>query len=260
MIPRSFVQNASNDIHWQKLSQIEQDLIISRALIDLYNNEHIKNSFVFRGGTALNKLFLGHPSRYSEDIDLVQIRSEPIGQTIDIIREILTPWLGRAQWKITERSAKIIFRFITVEDLPYKLKVEINTTEHFQVLPIEKKDFSFNSDWFSGSASINTFHINELLATKLKAMYQRRKGRDLFDMWYVVKNQLVDLDEVVSLSKKYFAHDGLRCSSKEFLLSLKEKRDHSEYRSDMDALLPVGVDWSFEDAFSFVVENIVPKV
>ena len=66
---------------WLRINQVEQDLIISRALVNLYNNTKVQNNLVFRGGTCLNKLMLDKPSRYSEDIDFVQKRPEPIGET-----------------------------------------------------------------------------------------------------------------------------------------------------------------------------------
>lgn len=45
--------------------QIGQDLIISRALVDLYNDPHIREALMFGGGIALNKLFIEPPARYS---------------------------------------------------------------------------------------------------------------------------------------------------------------------------------------------------
>lgn len=92
---------------WIRDYQVEQDLIISRALINLYENPKIKDNLVFRGGTALNKLYIKPPARYSEDIDLVQISSAPIGAMIDEIRIALS-WLGEPIRKLTERSAKLI--------------------------------------------------------------------------------------------------------------------------------------------------------
>ncbi len=94
MIPEIFIQAWRINVEWQTPAQIEQDLIISRALVDLYNDPHVSEALVFRGGTALNKLFLKPPSRYSEDIDFVQKNSNPIGQTIDAIRALFKPWLG----------------------------------------------------------------------------------------------------------------------------------------------------------------------
>ncbi len=185
MIPNIFIENWSNHVKWQTPAQIEQDLIISRALIDLYNDPHIKDALVFRGGTALNKLFINPASRYSEDIDFVQKNSDPIGPTINAIREVLKPWLGDPKWKITQRSAKMIYTYESINKSESKLKIEINTTEHFQVLPFKKVPFSMDSDWFKGTADITTYEMDELIATKLRALYQRRKGRDLFDIWYV---------------------------------------------------------------------------
>ena len=95
MIPEGFIENwGQSKAPWQTLAMIEQDLVISRVLVDLFNNDTIKNNLVFRGGTALNKLYLKPPARYSEDLDFVQTRSEPIGSTIDAIRTALSSWLG----------------------------------------------------------------------------------------------------------------------------------------------------------------------
>lgn len=146
MIPEIFIENWRNNISWQKSEQIEQDLIISRALVALYNNSHIKETLAFRGGTALNKLFIRPPARYSEDIDFAQKNPEPIGKTIDEIRSILKPWLGDPKWKITQRSVKLIYQYESMNKIPGRLKIEINTTEHFQVLPLKKVRFAVDSD------------------------------------------------------------------------------------------------------------------
>jgi predicted nucleotidyltransferase component of viral defense system len=142
MIPESFIEKWRQYAKWKTPAQVEQDLVISRALADLYNDPHVSEALVFRGGTALNKLFLKPPSRYSEDIDFVQKNAEPISRTIDAIREILKPWLGEPKWKITQRSAKLIYKYEAINKLPAKLKVEINTTEHFQVLPLRREEFN----------------------------------------------------------------------------------------------------------------------
>jgi predicted nucleotidyltransferase component of viral defense system len=74
MIPENFIEQWQNSVKWRTLPQIEQDLVISRALVDLYNEPYIKDALVFRGGTALNKLFLKSPARYSEDINFFTIK------------------------------------------------------------------------------------------------------------------------------------------------------------------------------------------
>jgi predicted nucleotidyltransferase component of viral defense system len=260
MIPENFIEQWHSFVKWRTLPQVEQDLVISRVLVDLYNEPYIKDVLVFRGGTALNKLFLKPPARYSEDIDFVQKRSEPIGKTIDSIRILLKPWLGDPQWKITQRSAKLIYKYESVNKVPTKLKIEINTTEHFQVLPLCLEKFDVRSEWFNGSADIITYEIDELMATKLRALYQRRKGRDLFDVWYVAKQKLIDLNRVFEIFSKYCTNDNTNIQGKGFLKNLELKKNHPDFQSDMSALLPMELNWSFEEAYQFVVDNVISKL
>lgn len=260
MIPENFIEAWRTYAKWQNTNQVEQDLVISRALIDLYNDPYIQDALVFRGGTALNKLFLKPPARYSEDIDFVQKRPEPIGKTIDTIRSIFKPWLGDPKWKITERSAKLIYQYEASNTLPAKLKIEINTTEHFQVLPLRAEPFALDSEWFEGRANIITYEMDELIATKLRAVYQRRKGRDLFDLWYVLSQNLINLDQVIDIFHQYCANDGLKISGEQFKQNLILKRENKDFQLDMNLLLPRDVTWNFAEAFDYVLENISPRL
>ncbi|MDP3533150.1 MAG: nucleotidyl transferase AbiEii/AbiGii toxin family protein [Alphaproteobacteria bacterium] len=260
MIPEIFIEHWRQTVKWQTLEQIEQDLIISRALVDLYNEPYIKDALVFRGGTALNKLFLKPPARYSEDIDFVQKRSEPIGKTIDAIRALLKPWLGDPKWKITERSAKLIYKYEAINTLPAKLKIEINTTEHFQVLPFRLEKLDVQSEWFNGSADIVTYEIDELIATKLRALYQRRKGRDLFDLWYVTKQELINLDRVFEIFSKYCIYNDVKISREEFIKNLDQKKNHRDFHMDMSILLPSKLHWNFEEAYQLVIDKIISRL
>lgn len=78
MIPQYCITAWRQKAEWIEDFQIEQDLILSRALVNLYSLPLIYDNFAFRVGTALNKLYIHDGARYSEDIDLVQIRPEPI--------------------------------------------------------------------------------------------------------------------------------------------------------------------------------------
>lgn len=73
MIPQNFITQWSNHVPWQSNEQIEQDLVISRALVAIFNDDFLSKKLAFRGSTALHKLYVTPQPRYSEDIDLVQI-------------------------------------------------------------------------------------------------------------------------------------------------------------------------------------------
>jgi predicted nucleotidyltransferase component of viral defense system len=191
MIPEKILARWNKkDAPWKTLQLVEHDLILTRVLVEIYKLAEIRKNFAFRGGTAFNKLYISPPARFSEDIDLVQIKSEPIGETLDQLRSVIDPWLGKPKWKIGERSTKIYYSYQSIHNEPLKLKIEINTTEHFHLMPLKQERLMIESEWFSGEADLLVYQLDEMVATKFKALYQRRKGRDLFDTWMVLKDPL----------------------------------------------------------------------
>lgn len=184
MIPEQAIVEWRRDAPWDANSLVEQDLIISRALVEMYSLPEIAQRLAFRGGTALYKLHLRPAARYSEDIDLVQIQPEAIGDTLDLVRGVLDPWLGTPQRKLKEGRVNLVYRFESEDNPPNKmrLKIEINSREHFTELGLVRVPFEVDNQWFRGQADVASFAVDELLGTKLRALYQRRKGRDLFDL------------------------------------------------------------------------------
>ena len=100
---------------WAEPRQVEQDLIISRAIVALFTDPFLARELRFRGGTALNKLHFPEPLRYSEDIDLVRSTRGPIGPVLDHARSALQPWLGQAAFEQSPMAPKLIFR-VPAED------------------------------------------------------------------------------------------------------------------------------------------------
>ena len=92
MINRTAIQQWSEYAPWIDNAQIEQDLIICRALVSIFSDEFLASQLAFRGGTALHKLYLSPQPRYSEDIDLVQITPGPIKPIMYRLGEVLD-WL-----------------------------------------------------------------------------------------------------------------------------------------------------------------------
>ena len=182
MISSAYVREWRQWAPWTQDAQVEQDLILSRALVEIFSHPYLAKNLAFRGGTALFKLHLSQ-ARYSEDIDLVQVYAGPIGPVMDAVQERLNNWLGKPKRSQSEGRITFIYRMESEGGTPLRLKVEINSREHFSVFGLEEHPFHVDSRWFSGRASILTYHIDELLGTKVRALYQRKKGRDLFDLW-----------------------------------------------------------------------------
>jgi len=208
MIPAQNIVAWSNVAPWAEQRQVEQDLIISRALIDIFSDDFLREELRFRGGTALNKLHFPEALRYSEDIDLVRTRSGPIGPILDQLRVVLEPWLGPAKFDQSPVAPKFRFQ-ADAEDgsgVPIRLKVEINTREIEAFDPIIAMAHRVENPWFEGEAEIPTFSREEMLATKLRALLQRDKGRDLYDLAHALDVfERLACDRVVEMFIQYLA-------------------------------------------------------
>lgn len=260
MIPIAQINAWQIHTPWQNLDQIEQDLIISRALIELFGHDMIREKFAFRGGTALNKLFFPKPARYSEDIDLVQIASEPIGESINIIRGSLDQWLGEPSRKFGQGRVTLTYS-ITTENSgnKQKLKLEINTREHFSILGYITKRHRIDSPWFAGEADVKTYKLDELLATKLRALYQRKKGRDLFDLWFAYQ-QLDPKEEIIwDTFKAYLQKEGKQISRQQFLENLSLKINSEKFLSDIKPLLATGITYDPQQAYQELCQKFFPE-
>lgn len=260
MIQRAFIAQWRAKAPWALDEQVEQDLILSRALVDLYSEEGLRHALAFRGGSALNKLFLPSPARYSEDIDLVQVEAGPIGDVMDAVRRRLDPWLGKPQWKQGHGRITFYYRFTTeMEPVQQKrLKLEINSREHFSVLGLVHRPFEVASRWWTGTAEVTTYELDELLGTKLRALYQRKKGRDLFDLWIAARSLDVDTEKLTRSFLRYIDNEGLRVTRAAFEANLHEKLEDPAFRRDVEPLLATGTTWEPARAAEFVRTKLAP--
>jgi len=262
LIPRAHVTAWRARAPWPTDAQIEQDLILSRALVEMFSQPTLAQTLAFRGGTALHKLFLQQPGRYSEDIDLVQIDPGAIGPAIDSIRTALDPWLGTPRRNQSQGRATILYRFETTSQPIQKmrLKVEINTREHFDVFGLHPHHLIVENPWFSGSVKIRIYQIEELLGTKLRALYQRKKGRDLYDLWLALTSLEIDDQKVVKCFERYLDHGGISVSRAEFEQNLSAKLEAPAFLDDMDPLLPAGVEYKATIAGELIQERLIAKL
>lgn len=191
-------------VPWQTSAMVEQDLIICKALVCIFSDKFLASQLAFRGGTALHKLYLRPQPRYSEDIDLVQIHPGPIKDIIFRLGEVLSWMLDRVT-NPKRYNNTLLFRMEREGPpvVPIRLKVEINCMEHFCVLGLQKVPFEVQNSWFNGRCELTTYALEELVGTKLRALYQRKKGCDLFDLQMTLRSGKLDVSRVLECYNQY---------------------------------------------------------
>lgn len=259
MIPRDYITEWRREAPWVEDSQVEQDLVISRALVEIFSHPLLKDAVAFRGGTALYKLHIKPPARYSEDIDLVQVNAGPAGPIIDALRSVLDSWLGEPRRKQNEGRVTLLYRFES-EDTPplaLRLKIEMNSREHFSHFGIHRIPFAITSRWFEGACDIGTYTLEELLGTKLRALYQRKKGRDLFDLETALKIDAVQPGKIVDTFLDYMARGGHQITRALFEQNMAEKMADPKFTGDIGPLLSAGYRWHMEEAATRVHDQLI---
>ena len=118
------------------------------------------------------------------------------------------------------------------------------------------------SNWFRGDCEITTYAFEELLGTKLRALYQRKKGRDLFDLQVALDKGFVDAQKVMECYKRYMEFSvGKPPSYKQFMQNMELKMQDSEFLGDTELLLRPDADkFDPERAFQMVRETFIDRL
>lgn len=262
MINRESILSWNEQVPWEDHAKVEQDLLICRCLVAIYSDEFLASQLAFRGGTALHKLYLSPQPRYSEDIDLVQIHPGPIKDILFRLGEVLDFMPDRVT-KPKRYNNTMLFRMESEipPTVPIRLKVEINCYEHFDVLGLVKKPFSVENSWFTGQAELTTYRFNELLGTKMRALYQRRKGRDLFDLYVGLTEGLYDANEIIQCYNRYMAFTVENPPTyKQFVNNMEAKLNDAEFLGDTTGLLRPEKSFDPVIAYQLVKETLIDRL
>jgi predicted nucleotidyltransferase component of viral defense system len=262
MINRASITQWRAQAPWNTSEQVEQDLIICRALVTIFSDEFLASQLAFRGGTALHKLYLMPQSRYSEDIDLVQINPGPIKQILSRLGEVLGFLPGKVI-KQKQHNNTLLFRMESEVPpvVPIRLKIEINCFEHFNELGLVKVPFSVNNSWFSGNSELTTYVLEELLGTKLRALYQRKKGRDLFDLYKALTSADVDIDLIIRCYKRYMEFVVFQPPTyKQYVQNMENKMGDPDFLGDIENLILANETYDMLLAYRIVKEQIIDKL
>ena len=255
MIPRPHITAWTPNAPWPNQDQVEQDLLLSRLIVEIANDGYLGRELVFRGGTCLHKLRISPPMRYSEDLDYVRRSDGGIGDLIGALRHIGERLEMKVNYEITKHPKVRFAAPFESGRGTMRVKIEMNTFERSPAQSPEYVPFAMASAWFTGAASVQTFITAELLATKIRALYQRSKGRDLFDLWLGLTQLGLTGDDLINSFGPY-RPDGL--TSDLAIANLTAKLDRPEFRNDLDLLTTqTPSDYDIDDAADLVIDAVL---
>ena len=233
MIPREDIIAWGVEHPWPELDQIEQDLLLSQAICEIANDRLLGNELTLRGGTAFHKLFMRQPYRYSEDLDYVRSTAGGIGEVTGRLMDLGRELGFQVSTKITQYP-KVFWKYTASSGVPSKIKIEINTFERSPALGFTFIEHTVASPYYNGRAKVRTFHQEELVSTKIRALYQRSKGRDLYDIWLALTELQLSPDKILVAFPVYRPD---QMTGKNCINNLQRKLRDKEFTTDIMNLI-----------------------
>jgi predicted nucleotidyltransferase component of viral defense system len=262
------------EVPWPNLRQVEQDLLLCRAVAAIFNDDFLHDQVAMRGGTLLHKVHLAPPARFSEDIDLVVCGDRPEDHIRKALRRVLAGVLGTPKASIWDpltlavrnvaRPSRVLrmtygVSSVSVPGAKLVVKVEANVTERSSHRPLVEIPFEFSFRGAAMNTSINGYDIHEMLGTKMRALFQRRRGRDLFDLYWALLNHVPPVDPalVIESFSYYLQAEGTSAGRSEFINILESHLAASGFCSDTDNLLRRGIEYDSHLAGSYIRANLL---
>lgn len=254
-ITRQDVLAHQNIAPWPQPAQVEQDLLLSLAMAAIFRDEFLRQHLAMRGGTVLHKVHLAPPARYSEDIDLVLVSDVPPDSLGKSIRSTLMDILGKPRksvwedavltvrnWTQASKILRLTFAVpsVTVPGRDLLIKVEINISENRPFRPPVEREFTSTFRGESRQESVMSFDFEEMLGTKLRALFQRRQGRDLFDLYWALfgpSRPPSETGQIIAAFRHYMRQEGASVTREDFVSELDSRLSDAGFCSDMEALL-----------------------
>lgn len=261
-------------VPWAAQYQVEQDLLLCRAMVALFDDEFLSSQIAMRGGTLLHKVHLAPAARYSEDIDLVVVSTRPADHIRQAIRRVLTDVLGTPKASVWDTLALAIrntvkpsrvlrmtysVRSIIEPNRVLEIVVEANVTERKPHRAVVEMPFNFPFRDKTVETRIKGFDIHEMLGTKMRAMFQRKRGRDLFDLyWALTKSPTpVEPAAIIASFEHYLKQEGTKAGRAEFIGILDGHLKDRGFCSDMQPLLRTDITYDPQAAGKFVKTHLL---
>ncbi len=224
-------------------------------MIEIANDAYLGDELVMRGGTCLHKLFTGAMHRYSEDLDYVRRSGGGIRDLTAAVTAIGERLGMQVRTRVGQQPRVYLRSPFENGAGVMRIKVEMNTFERSPARPPIRVHHEVASSWFSGSAEVATFALPELVATKLRALFQRSKGRDLFDLWLAITHLGV---EPAALAECFAPYRPAGYTARRAELNLREKLADPTFRNDLTPLVAAWPDrYDIDAAAEILIADVL---
>lgn len=217
---------------------IEKDYFIELMLYYISQDEYLQEHLVFRGGTALKKIYFSN-YRFSEDLDFIT-RLSNINEFENLINNLLTKMSIDYPYNFSIRDNSIIERDRCQFFVVYNIVEEIKFTKELKIdicidndIPTSKNStIVFSYQDFKGKSFLFTYILESVVSDKIgRILGVVNEARDIYDLWYLLK-QDINIQSIRNEFKKKYGYSIIipnllsKISSKEYELTWKTRLEN----------------------------------
>lgn len=220
-----------------RLDIVEKDYALSYLLAGIAMHAPLAQSLVFKGGTALKKIFFGD-YRFSVDLDFSTVNAPKNKALEDALQAVITVsskllsnhgpfdlqlkrYPERDLHPAGQEAFNVNVKFPWHRSALCTIKVEVTHDEPVMLSPEYKPIIHGYGEIFDDTV-IATYHVEEIIAEKLRALLQtheklvtrgwcRPRARDYYDLWSVLRNygSTVKNDRLIEVLVRKCQHRGV---------------------------------------------------
>lgn len=207
---------------------VEKDYILDWVLWGIYQNEYLRNNLVFKGGTALHKMYFSN-WRFSEDLDFTTVNRIRRDELKIFIEDLCKKVSGQSG--INLRQKDLVASGDNNIEWSFEIKIEyrgprgqkgnlptillhITNDELLEDKPIKKMLIAPYPD-LPENFVILTYSLEEILSEKIRTIfYQRCWPRDVYDTWRLLREvgNHTDVEKVLDICYRKSAYRGFDLS------------------------------------------------
>ncbi len=184
---------------------LEKDYALTWLLSGIYHkNSKLRDTLIFKGGTAIRKVYFPETWRLSEDMDFTaatKTNPENVDKWFHDVFDYLSKTSGLTfsfgQYHSSEWSILADIQYIGPLGTKNRIAQDISLREKLVEDPIWKpvgQEYPDLDDFI-----VNIYSLTEILLEKIRSIFQRGKSRDYYDVWRLLKENEFEIDKIREL-------------------------------------------------------------
>ena len=223
-------------------------------LNELYSKRESRTIF-FKGGTVLHLIYKS--PRFSEDLDFTVEMKER--EFLEFIPKIFSGLSKKEDISFKKKKSIAGKRFLLTAEpsiLPYKTFINLDFSFREKILEPEK---SIVETDFPIIFTSYIYHLSkeEIFAEKLRALLTREKGRDLYDLWYLLTQKVLLKEDLIGKKLEYYHLDKV---NKDKILERVENFSKRNFILDLRPFVPLDQREKLESFFDYIQDYLEKKL